>query len=147
MQIGTLDSVSKYVFAAIVIAILVYIVFKMRRVNIGNWTIDGSSDDVLKFVSPKKEVIFTVQQGNQGVTVKDYLIKGDNTGLQFFNTDLKQMARFREKEMYLGDMAIINKEEGGNSKFIAYDIKNNRMLLEAPQSQLQYKSIPTYNII
>lgn len=150
MQIGTIDSISKYVFAIAVIAILVYIVVRMRRVNVGNWTIDGSSDDVLKFVSPKKDVIFTVQQGNQGVTVKNYLIKGDDYGLQFFNPNLAPMTRFREKEVYLGDMVITNKDENGNPKFVAYDIKNNRMLLEAPKSHVQqtsYKSIPTYNII
>lgn len=151
MQLGTLDSISKYVFAIAVIAILAYIVFKMRRVNVGNWTIDGSSDDVLKFVSPAKDVIFTVQQGNQGVTVKNYLIKGDDYGLQFFNPNLKPMARFREKEMYLGDMVVANKDESGNATFVAYDVKNNRMLLQAPQAQAeqQYKSVsvPTYNII
>jgi len=43
MQLGTLDSISKYVFAIAVIAVLAYIVYKMRRVNVGNWTIEGAA--------------------------------------------------------------------------------------------------------
>jgi len=109
MQIGSFETIGKYVLAIAVIGILVYIVVRVRRINVGNWTIDGSSDDVLKFVSPAKDVIFTVNQDNQGITVKNYLIKGDDNGLQFFNPKFKQMARMREKELYIGDLGTVNK--------------------------------------
>lgn len=185
MQFATVERIGRYLFAAAVIGILIYIVVYVHRINTGNWTIDGSDDDVLKFISPKKDVIFTVQQGNQGITVKNYLVKGDEHGLQFYTPDLAKMARMRKGQVDVGEIAILDRSgpvsadsgvafvdlsrgqalaninenvlhwpkpqlliksetQGGNPVFQAYDLKNNRVILQEPKAQLS--RVP-YNLI
>lgn len=149
MQVGTFQTIAKYVFAAAVIGILVYIVVYVRRINTGNWVIDGSDDDVLKFISPKKDVIFTVQQGNQGVTVRNYLIKGDDHGLQFFSPKFERMSRMREKQLDVGDIAIVDRNGplADNSGVLFVDLKRgvglaniNERVLHWPNAQMLTKA-------
>lgn len=102
MQVGTLSAIAKVVFAVAVIAILVYIVVRSPPVKLGRWRIDGSSDDMLKFISPANDVVLGVSQSNKGIVIKNYLVKSDENGLQVFDPNLEQITQFSKGEIKFG---------------------------------------------
>lgn len=109
MQLGTLAAVTKIIFGVVVVAILIYLAVKRQDVRLGKWRIDGSDENILKFISPANNVVFAVNQKDHGIVVKNYLIKGDEYGLQFFSPKIKQMARMTENEFFIGDLGILDK--------------------------------------
>lgn len=131
MQVGTAASAFKVIFALAVISILIYIAVKKPPVAIGNWSIDGSDDNMLKIIGPDKKTVFAVDILNKGIRVQDYLIKGDEHALQFFAPDLVQMANMRKKQLEIGQLSVVDNTSAENKHdqgLFLYDNRNNKPL-------------------
>jgi hypothetical protein len=129
MQVSTVANIGKVVFALAVVGILIYIAVKKSEVNLGNWSIDGTDDKMLKITSPNKNVVFGIDQDNEGIRVQNYLVKGDQYALQFFDPGLTSMATMKKNEMTIGGVAIIDntandiKDDQG---VVLVDVRNNK---------------------
>jgi hypothetical protein len=155
MQIGTIASIGKVVFAIVIIAILIYIAVKKPVVNMGNWIIDGSDDNMLKIISPNKTVVFGVDQLNSGIRIQNYLIKGDEHALQFFSPDIVQMANMQKKRLGVGSLAFIdntNAEEKYNQGLWVYEhdkplvVLNDELLRWPSQNMIIKAAGPQFQV-
>ena len=131
MQVGTIATAGKVVFAITVIAILLYIALKKPVVNLGNWSIDGSDDKMLKIISPNKKVVFGVDQDNEGIRVQNYLVKGDQYSLQFFDQSLTPMATLKKNELTLGGVVFVDNTSNENKSdqgLVLVDTRNKKTM-------------------
>lgn len=118
MQLSTVISSVKVIFALVVIALIVYLVLQLRRINTGSWKVNGTND-VLQFIDPDNKVVFSISAKDNGVFVNNYLIKGDPNSLQFFSPDQVNMVQMRKNEIQFGDLALYKSSDWGSTLGIA----------------------------
>lgn len=147
VQLGTVGTISKVVFALVVIGILIYIVITMQKINPGGWKIIGD-DTSLKFISPKNESLLTVNQQDQGIYVKNYLVQADNNGLHFKSPKNVSMASFREKELDIGGITLAdNSEDRPDVGRQGLKVYNNKVGKDLSYISNLGIGIPEYNLL
>lgn len=147
VQLGTLGTISKVVFALSVIGILIYIVVTMQKINPGGWKIIGD-DTSIKFISPKNESVLSISDKDKGIYVKNYLVHADNTGLHFKSPKNVLMATLREKEMDIGGITLADntdvRPDAGSQGLKIYNNKVGKDISYISNLGLR---IPEYNLL
>lgn len=147
VQLGTLGTISKVVFALAVIAILIYIVITVQKLNTGGWKIIGD-DTSLRFVSPNNESVVGISEKDKGIYVKNYLVHADESGLHFKSPKGVPMTTLREKEIEIGGIILADNTDGrpddGSQGLKIYNNKVKRDISYISNLGLR---IPDYNLI
>lgn len=126
MEVNTLNNIVKYIFIIGIIGVLIYIVFYMRKINTNNWIIEGS-DDKLTFTSPKKTMMFSISEKDNGIIVKNHLIKSSSDNLEFIDSSNNSISSLNKKEFRLGGVAITDSTDNPNSDIRGVHFSNTRI--------------------
>jgi len=139
-MIGT---ISKIVFAIIVLAIIGYGIYYVRTMssNLGDWSIDGS-DTTLKF-KKGDTVMFELGEnmasiGNLGIVNRLNSGLGDDNGVKFINrTTSKTLADLSADRLAWpqGNLVIKTIDIDGEPRFEVFDTKNSKSVWVTPSSQ------------
>lgn len=147
VQLGTLGTISKVVFALAVIGILIYIVITVQKINPGGWKIIGD-DTSLRFVSPNNESVLGVSDQDKGIYVKNYLVQADETGLHFKSPKNVSMATLREKEIDVGGITLAdNTDDRPDAGSQGLKIYNNKVGKDISYISNLGLRIPAYNLL
>lgn len=126
MELNTLNNIIKYIFLIGIIATLVYIVFYMRRINTGGWSIT-ENDGTLSFTSPNNTMVFRISEKDNSIIVKDHTIKSTPTDLEFIDKSNNKISSINGRDLTIGRLTISDTLDNERPELRGVKFKNNTL--------------------
>ena len=129
MEVSSLQNIIKYVFFAVVLALLIYMIVYVNRVNYGSWQVQADGN-VLRFTSPDGSAKFELNQAEKSIGIHKHKIKSsDNLG--FYKEDGTFLSFMAPRELRVGDVAVKDQtaDTDPDKKGVEFtDAKNDQVL-------------------
>lgn len=141
MEVGTVQTVVKYIFFAVVIGLLIYIVVYVTKVNYGGWKVEAK-DASLRFSSPDGKSKFEFNQLDNSLTINNHKIKSGDT-LGFFKEDGTFLTSMEPKAVRIGDLLVKDQTliDDMDKKGVEFtDLKNQKVLSYVTSFGLNFPS-------